>query len=164
MDDKTTNNNPNDDSNEGGTTAVNENPHHGYYQQHKKKDDRREEDHDPKDGDSDNKVADMLKNCRKFWQEYKSGKIVRQQALEQTSFVLSGAVDEYFIQPYKTKCRQLDEARLQIKSLTEELHAKTRENERLQESDKKKTESMQVRWTTKSVRFDVTCCAHFCFG
>ena len=106
------------------------------------------------DGDAgDDKAQEAMNKCRALWEEFEAGKLTKHEFSDQTSSVLLSFVQTEFMQPLKQKCIELNQSQIQIKSLTEELQAKSRENDQLNESNKKKTESMQVRlkWSMRSV-------------
>lgn len=75
---------------------------------------------------------------------YKAGKIDRPKFLEETVSLLVHQADELFLHPVKRVYLELDEAKVQVKSLKETTAAKDRELDRLRESDRKKNESIQV--------------------
>ena len=140
MDNNTTNKNNDSSSDEGGTTvalvdAEVDKHHH-------------EESDGGRGGGGDvggDKAEDAMDKCRTLWEQFAVGKLTKHEFSDQTSSILLGYVQTQFMQPLKQKCIELNQTQIQIKSLTEELQAKSRENDQLNESNKKKTESMQVR-------------------
>ena len=140
MDNNTTNKKNDSGSDEGGTAVALVAA--GVDKQHHEENSGGRGGGDDVGGDT---AEDAMKKCRTLWEQLVAGKLTKHEFSDQTSSILLGFVQTHFMQPLKHKCIELNQAQIQIKSLTEELQAKSRENDQLNESNKKKTESMQVR-------------------